>query len=213
MPLLPHDPAALAALRTPSADDPWRVLLSGCMAGWGCGVDGTSYDMAGAVPWLVGLATVKIYPFCPEDVGLGTPRPMPDLHGGDGRDCLAGRARVLDPSGQDLTAGMVVGARAMARFAQENRIELAILTDASAACGTQVLSEGCRFDQPRRHQRGVGVAAAALLELGLPLVSNRDYRTLGRLRALAEPGFVPDPGWLDHQDHPWVIGYFGATRA
>ena len=35
MRLVDH-PELLDALPAPTADAPWRVLLSGCMAGWGC---------------------------------------------------------------------------------------------------------------------------------------------------------------------------------
>ena len=41
-------------------------------------------------------AKLRLLPFCPEQHALGTPRSMPDIHGGDGVDVLAGRARVLD---------------------------------------------------------------------------------------------------------------------
>ncbi len=200
---LAHHPGALDRLRVPTADDPWRVLVSGCIAGWPCGVDGTSYGMEGALPsWLA--ARARTVPVCPELVGLGVPRPMPDLHGGDGFDVLDGRARVLAPDGADLTEGMLVGAREVARVALEARVDWALLTDASAACGSQVVSLGCRFDTPRRYQRGVGVATAMLLRAGVPVVSQRDHATLERLRALLEPGFTPDPSALDHHDHPWV---------
>ncbi len=205
---LPHDPASLASLRVPSPAEPWRVLLSGCMAGWGCGVDGTSYGMEGAVSWVAALPTIRVLPFCPEDVGLGTPRTMPDLHGGDGFAVLDGVARVLDEHGADLTAGMRAGAEAMVAFARAQDVDFAVLTDASGACGSQVISDGCRFDQPRRYQRGVGVAAALLLRAGVPVVSNRDHRTLGALRALAEPGFAPDPAARDHHEGDWYRGYF-----
>ena len=70
---------------------------------------------------------------------------MPDIHGGDGVDVLAGRARVLDEHGSDLTEAMLAGARAMLAFARDNGAELAILTDMSAACGSQVISDGCRL--------------------------------------------------------------------
>jgi uncharacterized protein YbbK (DUF523 family) len=130
---------------------------------------------------------------------------MPDIHGGDGFAVLAGKARVLDEHGVDLTAGMRRGAEAMLAKALEARVHLAILTDMSAACGTQVISDGCRFDSPRRYQRGVGVAAAMLLRAGIPVVSQRDFATLGRLRARLDPTFVPDPEARDHHDHPWVL--------
>ena len=201
---LAHDPAAIAALRPPSPQDPWRVLLSGCMAGWGCGIDGSSYGMEGKLGRLRDLPTVRLLPFCPEQHGMGTPRGMPDLHGGDGFAVLEGRARVLDERGVDLTAQMLEGGRAMVAFALRERVDLAILTDASAACGSQVISDGCRFDEPRRHQRGVGVATALLLQAGLPVVSWRDFRTLDLLRARLQPGFVPDPAARDHHESDWV---------
>jgi uncharacterized protein YbbK (DUF523 family) len=206
---LPHDPAALAGLRVPTADAPWRVLLSGCMAGWGCGVDGTDYGMAGAVGWLRDLPTVQVFPFCPEDIGLGTPRTMPDLHGGDGQAVLDGEAIVRDEHGRDLTAGMVEGARAMVSFARTQRIELAVLTDMSGACGSQVISLGCRFDQPRRFQVGVGVAAASLLRAGVPIVSQRDFRTLAVLRMRADPNYNGDPTARDHHESSWYTSTFG----
>ena len=49
-------------------------------------------------------------PFCPEDHRLGTPRTMPDLHGGDGHDVLDGTARVRDEHGADLTEALLAGA-------------------------------------------------------------------------------------------------------
>lgn len=206
---LPHDPATLAALRTPTPADPWRVLVSGCMLGWGCGVDGTSYGMAGAVDWLRALPTVRVLPFCPEDVGLGTPRTMPDLHGGDGFAVLDGRAHVRDEHGADLTPGMLAGARAMLAFAEAERVEWAVLTDTSGACGSQVISDGCRFDTPRRYQRGVGVASALLLRAGIPVVSQRDHRTLGVLHGRANPAFTPDPEARDHDEGAWYRAAFG----
>lgn len=174
------------------------------MAGWACGVDGTDYGMGAALADFAALETIEFVPYCPEDVGLGTPRTMPDIHGGDGFDVWAGRARVLDEHGADLTAGMQRGAEGMLAAAREADVRFAILTDMSGACGTQVISDGCRFDEPRRYQRGVGVAAARLAQAGIPLVSQRDHRTLGLLRARLEPGFVPDPEARDHHDHPWT---------
>lgn len=82
--------------------------------------------------------------------------------------------------------------------------DFAILTDMSAACGTQVISDGCRFDTPRRYQRGVGVAAATLIRAGVRVVAQRDFATLARLRTRAEPGYTPPPDARDHHEHPWV---------
>lgn len=205
---LPHAPETLARLRVPSPQDPWRVLISGCIFAWPCGVDATDYGMGGENP-LRGLPTIRFVPFCPEEHGMGTPRTMPDLHGGDGFAVLRGQARVLDEQGRDLTTQMLRGARAMLRRAQQARVDWALLTDMSAACGSQVISAGCRFDQPRRFQQGVGVATAVLLQGGIPVVSQRDHQTLGVLRAMAEPGYLPDPLARDHHQHPWTLATFG----
>lgn len=206
---LAHHPEAVARLRPPSRQEPWRVLVSGCIFGWGCGVDGTDYGMGASAAELLALPTIRAVPSCPEEHGIGTPRTMPDLHGGDGFAVLQGRARVLDEHGVDHTAAMLRGARAMLQRALRERVDWALLTDASGACGTQVISLGCRFDQPRRHQQGVGVAAAVLIHGGIPVVSQRDFATLGRLRQRAEPGWEPDPQARDHHQHPWTLGYFG----
>ncbi len=184
---LPHHPELIDALRRPSVGDPWRVLLSGCLAGAACGVDGTDYGLGAKLPAWTRCPLVTVFPFCPEDHRLGTPRSMPDLHGGD------------------LTADMLEGARAMLALARAERVDFALLTDRSGACGSQVISIGCRFEEPVQHRRGVGVAAALLLREGFHVVSQRDFASLERLRAIVEPDHVPDPEARDHHQHLWVL--------
>ncbi len=203
--LLAYDPDAIGHLRAPSVEDPWRVLVSGCLAAWPCGVAGTDYGLGTALGGLLSLPTLRPLPFCPEDHALGTPRTMPDIHGGDGFDVIAGRARVLDEHGADLTKAMLMGARAMVEYAVSEGAELAILTDMSAACGSQVISLGCRLVLPRHHQKGVGVATAAVLAAGIPVVSQRDFRTLARLRQRLDPDHRPAEDALDHHEQPWTV--------
>ncbi|GMV41545.1 MAG: hypothetical protein AMXMBFR64_32610 [Myxococcales bacterium] len=210
--LLAYNPALVAALRTPTTEAPWRVLASGCLASWPCGVDGHDYGLGRALADLFALPTLRIFPFCPEQHALGTPRTMPDIHGGDGFDVLAGRARVLDQQGADLTAAMVAGAHAMVDFARAHDVELAILTDMSAACGSQVISEGCRLVAERRFQKGVGVATAALLSAGVCVVSQRDFKTLAALRSRLDPTFVVAPEVYDHHEHPWTREHLPAPH-
>ncbi len=209
---LAHHTTAIATLRQPTPSDPLRVLVSGCLTGLPCGVEGTDYGL-GAVLWeFLSLKTLKAFPFCPEDNGLGTPRTMPDIHGGDGYDVLDGRARVLDEHGTDLTEKMIYGARNMLVHAQAHQVELAILTDMSAACGSQVISRGCRLVEKREFVASVGVATALLLRNGIPVVSQRDPLTLGRIRALMELGFSPDPATVDYHESPWYQEYFRPVK-
>jgi uncharacterized protein YbbK (DUF523 family) len=195
----------IGSLRQPTEQDPWRVLISGCIAGWLCGVEGSDYGFGAQFRELLALPTLRPLPFCPEQYALGTPRSMPDIHGGDGVDVVAGRAKIFDEHGHDLTAKMLEGARAMLAFAQQERVELAILTDMSAACGSQVIADGCRLVAEPRRQRGVGVATALLLEAGIPVVAQRDYQTLALLRLRLDPGYQPPDGLRDHHEHPWVL--------
>ena len=167
-------------------------------------MDGGDYGFGPRFAGLLAHPALQVIAFCPEQHALGTPRSMPDLHGGDGFDVLDGRARVLDENGRDLTAGMLAGAGAMLALAIRERVELALLTDMSAACGSEVISDGCRLVAVRRFQRGVGVATAMLLRAGVPVLSQRDHRSLDRLRRLLDPESAPDPGARDHHEHPWT---------
>lgn len=205
---IPHDRTILDGLRRATPGDPLRILVSGCLLGQACAVDGTDFGMGGALGDLVRSPNVRIVSFCPEDHGMGTPRTMPDIHGGDGFDVLDGRARVMDEHGTDLTEKMLLGARAMLDAARRDAVEVAILTDMSAACGSQVISDGCRLVPERRYRAGTGVATALLLRSGIPCVSQRDFKTLGLLRARLDPTFTPDPHALDHHETAWFRTYF-----
>lgn len=199
-------------LRAATTDAPLRILVSGCLAAWRCGVDATDYGLGAALPAFARLPNVVLHPFCPEQHAMGTPRTTPDLEGGDGSDVVAGRARVIDEHGTDLTTKMLEGARAMLAFALENRVELAVLTDMSAACGSQVISLGTRSASPRRFQKGVGVATSLLLDAGIPVVSQRDFATLERIHAHLEPGYVQDASKRDHHEHPWTLEHLPALH-
>ena len=206
--LLAHHRGRIEGLRVPTAANPLRVLVSGCLAGLRCGVDGTDNGLGTSLNEWLALPTFRALPFCPEQHSLGAPRTTPDIHGGDGVDVVAGLAVVLDEHGNDLTAKLLDGARAMLAFALQAAAEVAILTDMSAACGSQVISDGSRMLTKRSYRRGVGVATALLLDAGILCVSQRDYYTLALLRAHLDPGYVVPRDLRDHHEHPWVLEHF-----
>ena len=175
---------------------------------WQFEVDNAADGEARGLTYGQDLNSKIIVPFCPEDHGLGTPRTMPDIHGGDGFDVLDGRAKVLDERGADLTEGMLKGAHQMLEHAKRHRAELAILTDMSAACGSQVISLGCRLVEKRQFTAGVGVATALLLRNGFHVVAQRDHRSIGRLRAHLDASFTPDPAAVDYHACDWYRGQF-----
>ncbi|MGH9078476.1 MAG: DUF523 domain-containing protein [Acidimicrobiales bacterium] len=189
-------------------NDPMRLLVSACLLGVPCGADGTSY---GAPYWhiqrLLGLPNIAVVASCPEDLVFGTPRETPDIHGGTGWDVLDGKARVLSNSGRDWTEPMVRAANAMLAVAQHHKIHLALLTDISAACGSQVIYRGARSEG--MHQAGQGVCAALLIRHGFKVVSHRDHRSLGRVMRKLDPSVELDPAARDHHESDWYVQHLG----
>jgi uncharacterized protein YbbK (DUF523 family) len=188
-----------------SAEDPLRVLFSSCILGNPTGWEGGPYTEPLAVRF-AGSPLVRAVHFCPENATLGTPRPLTTLHDGHGRDVLAKRARVLETTGRDVTNEIVRGAELMLEVARRARVELAVLLDVSDSCGSHAVYIGP--PEERRYQQGPGVAAAMLIDAGIPVVAQRDFATLGRLVAKVDPTFEPDPSAFDFVDHPWYRDYF-----
>lgn len=190
---------------TPAA--PLRVIVSGCLLGLPVGVDGSSYGCHPHITDLAALPNVSAVSFCPEAFAFGVPRATPDIIGGDGYDVLDGRARVMTPDGEDWTAGMLAAAHEMLRRCRAHGAHLAVLMDISAACGSQVIYRGIRsVDQA--HQIGQGVCAALLVRNGVPVVSQRDYRTLRRIFRRLDPACSAADEVLDHHEIDWYRQFF-----
>lgn len=188
-----------------TVDDPLRVIFSACLLGHATGWEGGPYTEP-LVVRLAGLPTVRALHFCPENATLGTPRPLTTLHDGHGRDVLAGRARVLETTGRDVTRELVRGAELMLEVARRGRAELAVLLDVSDSCGSHVVYLGA--PEERCYQKGAGVAAAMLMEAGVPVLAQRDGATMQRLVAALDASFVADPGAIDFVEHAWYREYF-----
>jgi uncharacterized protein YbbK (DUF523 family) len=192
--------------RTPK--NPLRILVSGCLSGLKCGYDATSYGEYPHIIKLMSLPNVKATTFCPEEFSFGTPRDLPDIHGGMGFDVLDGKAKVITDKGEDWTQGMIAGAERMLQVARENEIDLAVLTDMSAACGTQVISNGNRLLPSRAYQIGYGVCAALLVRNGFKAVSQRDFKTLHSLFRALDPNTTSALDPKDHHETDWYRDYF-----
>jgi uncharacterized protein YbbK (DUF523 family) len=156
------------------------------------------------------LPNVRVITFCPEDLAFGTPRATPDIHGGDGFDVLDGRARVMSDSGEDWTEPMLTAARAMLALALENQVRVALLTDISAACGSQVIYDGSRSNG--RHRAGQGVCAALLIRHRIPVLSQRDNKTLEMILHKLDGTYQPDPKSRDHHETRWYLDTFGSGQ-
>lgn len=196
-------------MRVPTADNPLRVLLSACLAGVTCGYDGTANGTYPSALKLLTFHTLKIIKFCPEEFSFGSPREMCDIHGGDGFDVLRGKARVLTETGKDWTEGMVAASLKMLEIARKEDIEIAVLMDVSAACGSQVVYSGNRFSHNKVYQIGAGVCAAQLMTNGFNVISQRDFGSLELLYSKADNTHVIDEKAIDHHEISWYREYFG----
>ncbi|MEO0403736.1 MAG: DUF523 domain-containing protein [Bacteroidota bacterium] len=202
------DKAYLKSLRAPTSQDPLRVLVSSCLMGTLCGADGSSYGQYPHVKSLKERDNVSITHFCPEHYSFGTPREIPDIDGGHGGDVLDGHAKVISQSGKDLTEGMVNAAHEMLKLAKSEKIEVAIMMDVSAACGSQVIYSGHRLSDPPEYQIGMGVCAELLTRNGFKVISQRDYRSLDILMTKIDPTHQPNPDAIDHNETDWYKEYF-----
>ena len=198
----------LHRLRFPTKENPLRILLSACLLGDLCGVDGSSNGRYPSALKLLDYDNVQLTRFCPEDYVLGTPRETPDCEGGDGHDVLDGKARVITQSGKDITSEMFRASLKMLEVAQQNDVELAVLMDASGACGSQVIYNGSRFSEKPVYQIGMGICAAQLDRHGIKIISQRDFASLEILYSKLDATHVINEHAIDHDQHEWYRAYF-----
>lgn len=201
------DIAFIRNLRNPNKDEPLRILMSACLTGLNCGYDGTSYGDYPSVVQLLKYDNVKIVKFCPEDYSFGTPRELCDIHGGTGFDVLNGTAKVLTETGKDWTEEMIKASERMLVIAIKEDIELAVMMDISAACGSQVIYDGNRFSENKIYQIGTGVCAAQLIKYGFNVISQRDFASLEILYAILDKSHVIDTTKINHNETEWYKSY------
>lgn len=198
----------LNALRTPTKDNPLRILMSACLTGITCGYDGTANGEYPSALKFLNYDTVKIIRFCPEEFSFGSPREMCDIHGGTGLDVLNGKAKVLTETGKDWSEGMIKASEKMLEIAKQENIEIAIMMDISAACGSQVIYNGNRFGETKVYQIGAGVSAAQLIQNGFKVISQRDFASLEILYSKIDPSHVTNENVKDHHETEWYKTYF-----
>lgn len=198
----------LRNLRRPTPENPLRVLVSACLTGIKCGINGDTYGDYPSVLKLLDYKNIKLVPFCPEDFSFGTPREMCDIHGGSGIDVLNGTARVLTSTGVDWTEGMIRASEKMLEIAKRENIELAVMMDISAACGSQVIYDGNRYAADKKYQVGMGVCGAQLHRAGFKVISQRDFAALELLYACLDPEHVINEAAIDHDQGEWYVEYF-----
>src|SRR5699024_9163468 len=85
---------------------------------------------------------------CPEVMGgLSTPREPAEVIGGDGRDVLFGKAKVMTQSGKDVTAEYVAGAYRALERAKKVNASIIVLKEYSPSCGSQLIYDGTSWSE------------------------------------------------------------------
>ncbi|MBP1325126.1 uncharacterized protein YbbK (DUF523 family) [Leucobacter exalbidus] len=158
-------------------------LVSSCLAGLPCRYDGR----AKPDPEIVrAVHEGRAIAACAEQLGgLPTPRPAVEIVGGTGSDVLAGTARVLTESGEDLTAPFVAGAHQVAEIARAHGVTEAILQARSPSCGVDTIYDGTHSGELTQ---GDGVTAALLRARGFTVTGRRGGS------AARDPGRSGTPG-------------------
>ncbi len=147
-----------------------KILVSACLAGIPCKYSG-GHNLVPAIADLVRQG--KAVPICPETLGgLAIPRPPAEIRDGDGHDVLAGKARVVDREGRDVTAAFLRGAQATLARAREVGAQLAVLKENSPSCGSGLIYDGTFSGTTRP---GPGVTAALLRKQGYRVISEGEF--------------------------------------
>ena len=115
------------------------------------------------------VLAAEALPICPEVMGgLPTPRAPAEIVGGDGHDVLAGRARVFDAHGVDVTKAFKQGAKLALLHLQAAHIDTVYLKSKSPSCGQGQIYDGSFSGQLRE---GDGVSTALFKQHGICVIS------------------------------------------
>ena len=153
-----------------------KILISACLHGQPVRYDGQAktLDHPLVARWREEGRLVAI---CPELAGgFDTPRLPAEIERGmSGGDVLAGRARVLDSAGADVTAAYIDGAKAALELARQTGCTAALLIDGSPSCGSRAIYDGT-FSGAKH--AGEGVTAALFAAACLPVFSHEEVEAL-----------------------------------
>ena len=155
-------------------------MISACLIGVNCRYDGGHSACSDLLDF---VTDVSFIPFCPEQLGgLPTPRPPANIKGGDGRQVLEGKARLISSVGEDVTHAFIKGAEEAYALARLAGSRLAIMKDRSPSCGLKTPYADTPSGQ------GIGVTAALFISRGIRIFE------LGRDDSFPDPDFIARSG-------------------
>lgn len=148
-------------------------LVSSCLCGNHCRYNGSAGDLKRYHAIQRFLAQGLAVPVCPEALGgLAVPRQPAEICGGTGAGVLQGKSRVVNATGDDVTANYVSGAWRSLLIGLETGCTKAVLKARSPACGAGLIYDG-KFQ--KNLILGDGVLAALLKAHGFIVFSDEDF--------------------------------------
>ncbi|MDQ0324720.1 uncharacterized protein YbbK (DUF523 family) [Rhodopseudomonas julia] len=155
---------------------PSRILISACLLGEAVRYDGGARPLRhpALARW---HAEGRVVAVCPELMGgFSVPRrPSEIADGCSGEDVLAGRGRIVDISGADVTDGFLAGARAALQIARTHDCSFALLIDGSPSCGSSLIYDGSFGGH--KHA-AMGVTSALLRANGIEVFADHEIDAL-----------------------------------
>ncbi len=148
-----------------------KILISACLTGRLVRYDAKRVPLQDE--WLKELLGKGLLcECCPEaDGGMPIPRPPAQIVGGAGIDVLAGRARVVDITGCDVTRFFIRGAEYALSVVKKHKIKVALMKEKSPSCGSDLIYDGTFSDSLIK---GAGVTTALLRKNGVCVFSDRE---------------------------------------
>jgi len=139
------------------------ILVSACLVGINCRYDGSNLFNSDLFKKVKEKGFI---PVCPEQLGgLPTPRPCSSIKNGTGVEVIAGKARVVDFNGKDVTKEFLKGAQESLKIAKLLGVKKAILKENSPSCGVDITHSNFK------KVKGTGVFTAMLKNEGIKIIS------------------------------------------
>ena len=145
------------------------IIVSACLAGVACRHDGTGRENE----LIQELAANRLaMPMCPEVLGgREIPRTPCEIQGGTGADVIAGRAKVTDKNGKDVTKEIMEGVNTVLKAVERMNVTAVILKSKSPTCGCGSIYDGSFSG---KLIAGDGVLAAALKQKGVKVYTEEN---------------------------------------
>jgi len=133
-----------------------KIIVSACLLGEKCRYDGIVIENSEVKKLAEKFELIAV---CPEVLGgLPVPRPAAEIESGDGFTVLDGKTKVINSSGNDVTANFIRGAKKILQIVKEHKVQRVILKSKSPSCGLyNIIRKGQKIT-------GSGVTAALLLK-------------------------------------------------